>query len=174
MVKKHLFEMQKRKKREAYKTILGLTRICLGFIFLWAFMDKTWGLGFSTTPEKAWLLGNSPTLGFLSGAAGTFHTFFNSLAGSPLVDWLFMMGLLLIGLSLMVGIGVKVAGYSGALMMLLMWLAVIPPKTNPILDDHIIYLLVLIMFTVTKAGHYLGYGEWWSKTSLVKKNLWLE
>ncbi len=166
--------MQKRKKREAYKTILGLTRICLGFIFLWAFMDKTWGLGFSTTPEKAWLLGNSPTLGFLSGAAGTFHTFFNSLAGSPLVDWLFMMGLLLIGLSLMVGIGVKVAGYSGALMMLLMWLAVIPPKTNPILDDHIIYLLVLIMFTVTKAGHYLGYGEWWSKTSLVKKNLWLE
>ena len=31
----------------------GVVRILLGFTFLWAFVDKTFGLGFATT--KAWL-----------------------------------------------------------------------------------------------------------------------
>ena len=44
---------------------LAVTRILVGFVFLWAFLDKTLGLGFATTPEKAWLAGTSPTTGFL-------------------------------------------------------------------------------------------------------------
>jgi len=150
--------------------ILGLTRISLGIIFLWSFLDKAFGLGFSTAPEKAWVLGNSPTTGFLTNAVhGPFQTFYNSLAGSLFVDWIFMTGLLLIGISLILGIGVKIAGYSGALMLFLMWTALLPPTNNPVLDDHIIYALVLIFMALSRSGHYLGLGKIWAKTNLVKK-----
>ncbi len=49
-------------------TVLGLTRLMVGFTFLWAFLDKTFGLGFSTPTEKSWLNGGSPTSGFLGGS----------------------------------------------------------------------------------------------------------
>ncbi|MDP1694730.1 MAG: hypothetical protein Q8L34_04280, partial [Candidatus Woesearchaeota archaeon] len=57
--------------------LLGLLRIVLGGILLWPFFDKLFGLGFSTTPDKAWLLGNSPTLGFLTkSTTGPFASFY--------------------------------------------------------------------------------------------------
>ena len=36
---------------------LAVLRLATGFIFLWAFLDKTFGLGFSTPVERAWLDG---------------------------------------------------------------------------------------------------------------------
>ena len=45
--------------------IWGILRLALGWIFLWAFLDKVFGLGFATTPEKSWINGVSPTYGFL-------------------------------------------------------------------------------------------------------------
>ena len=41
-------------------TLLGLLRILMGWLFLWTFLDKTFGLGFATTAEKAWIAGGSP------------------------------------------------------------------------------------------------------------------
>src|SRR6185295_12626895 len=77
-------------------------RYVMAFIFLWAFVDKTFGLGFATTPEKAWIHGGSPTSGFLSfGTHGPFVEIFKSLSGMPIIDWLFMLGLLFIGLTLL-------------------------------------------------------------------------
>ena len=89
---------------------LAAARILLGFYFFWAFLDKTMGLGFATPAEKAWVLGGSPTTGFLSGVNGPFANFFADMAGNPFVDWLFMLGLLGIGLSLILGIGLRVGG----------------------------------------------------------------
>ena len=150
-------------------------RLGLGWILLWAFIDKLWGLGFATTPDKSWLAGVSPTTGFLKFATtGPFATFFHSLAGNIIVDWLFMLGLLLIGFSLILGIGLKVAGFAGAFLMLLMWLALLPPKNNPFLDEHLIYLLIFLGFAFRKPNHWLSLGKWWSKTSLVKKYRFLE
>ena len=91
------------------KSVWGLARIALGWIFLWAFFDKFLGLGYSTLPAKSWLMGTSPTTGFLKGAAGTFAPFFNGLSGNMIVDWLFMVGLLGIGLALVLGIGMRSA-----------------------------------------------------------------
>ncbi len=160
-------------KKQEY--ILGLLRISIGLIFLWAFFDKLFGLGFATSFDKSWLAGNSPTSGFLLNATqGPFAEFFKSLAGSGLVDWIFMLGLLLIGLSLVFGIFIKLAGYSGTLMFLLMWLALLPPKNNPIFDEHIIYSLILILLSSLKTGKYLGYGNLWIKTKLVRKYSFLE
>jgi len=149
----------------------GLLRIALGFIMFWAFIDKVFGLGFATTPAKSWLSGGSPTLGFLKfGTKGPFAAWFQAIAGNPLVDWLFMIGLLLIGLALLLGIGVRIAGYSGALMMLLMYAAsFIPPVNNPVLDDHLIYAIIFIAFTVVKPGTAFGLGNWWTETALVKR-----
>ena len=96
------------------------------------------------------------------------------MAGNPIVDWLFMLGLLLIGLALLLGIGVRIAGYSGALLMLFMYLASIQPENNPLLDDHIIYGLLLLLFAATGAGKCLGFGNAWARTSLVQKNPILE
>ena len=154
---------------------LGLLRLGMGWILLWAFLDKLFGLGFTTTPDKAWLVGNSPTSGFLLNATrGPLAEFFKGLAGNVLVDWLFMIGLLLIGLALIFGILVRIAAYSGALLFLLMWLAVLPPEHNPFLDEHIIYSLVLIALAYVKSGKNLGFGKKWAKTELVKKYTILE
>src|SRR6478672_9186004 len=47
---------------------LALTglRLALGIEFLWAFLDKTFGLGYATPTARAWINGGSPTKGFLS------------------------------------------------------------------------------------------------------------
>lgn len=157
------------------QVFLGVTRISFGCIFFWAFIDKLFGLGFATPPDKAWLLGSAPTLGFLTKSTyGPFAAFYQSLAGNPLVDWLFMLGLLLLGLSLILGIGIKVAGYSGTILMLLMYFSIIPPKNNPLFDEHVIYALILLAFTQMKVGHWIGFGKLWSRTKLVKQYQCLE
>ncbi|MBI2146141.1 hypothetical protein HYU22_02265 [Candidatus Woesearchaeota archaeon] len=155
--------------------IWALLRISLGLIFLWAFFDKMFGLGFDTAPDKSWLLGTSPTAGFLKFAThGPFASFFQSLAGNVVVDWLFMLGLLGLGIALLLGIGMRIATYSGTLLLFLMWLAALPPEHNPIIDEHIIYILLLLGIYSAKAGQWLGSGKWWSKTALVRKYPFLE
>lgn len=171
MVKRNL--SKNKYTKEQYVWVL--LRLGMGWIFLWPFFDKLFGLGFNTSPEKAWILGNSPTFGFLTFATkGPFASFYKSLAGSTIVDWLFMVGLLLIGLSLILGIGMKIAGYSGALMMILMWSAVLPPEYDFFLDYHIIYAIILVGLTMVKSGCWFGLGGWWSKTMIVKKFPFLE
>ena len=50
--------------------VLATLRISLGSIFLWAFLDKMFGLGYATSSEDAWINGGSPTEGYLQFAAG--------------------------------------------------------------------------------------------------------
>lgn len=152
-----------------------LLRFTLAFIMLWAFFDKVFGLGYATTPDKSWLQGVSPTTGFLKfGSQGIFANFFHSLAGNPLVDWLFMMGLLLIGTALLLGIGMRIAGYSGALLMFLLYLSLTPPENNPLIDEHIVYMLVFLGLSDGEAGKKYGLGNWWSKTKLVTNYMFLQ
>ena len=150
-----------------------ILRLGMAWLFIWPFFDKVFGLGFATTPENAWINGASPTYGFLAMAAkGPFASLYNSIAGNVLIDWLFMIGLICIGVALLFGVGRKLAGYSGALMVFLMWTAVLPPEHNPFLDDHIIYPLILIILAHVKTRFSLT--EWWSKQKIVKKYKWLE
>lgn len=153
------------------KYVFGLLRMGMGWIFLWAFMDKLLGLGFSTLPVRAWTAGGSPTRGFLSSAPhGPLAEFFQSLAGVALVDWLFMLGILFAGLALLSGIFVRLGGTAGILILLLMYLAVgLPPENNPFLDDHIIYILVILGLVFSNAGDTLGFGKWWGQTAFVLK-----
>src|SRR3989344_612313 len=128
------------------KILLTALRLAMGFIFLWAFVDKTFGLGFATSSEKAWINGGSPTTGFLSaGVKGPFAEVFHSLAGVVVVDWLFMLGLLFIGLTLMFNRYVKWGCIAGCLMLFFMYLALLFPANNPIIDEHIVYILALAL-----------------------------
>ena len=142
---------------------------------LWTFFDKTFGFGYATASENAWINGGSPTTGFLTYATGgPFSGFFEGLAGVAAVDWLFMLGMLLVGGALILGIGVRIAGISGAFMMILLYLSHIPPANNPILDNHLIYLIVLVGIAIVRPGKWLGLGEWWANTKLVRKYTFLE
>ncbi len=121
-----------------------LARIALGFEFLWAFADKLFGFGFATKAADAWIRGGSPTTGFLKFAShGPLAGLYQWLAGQAWVDWLFMLGLLGIGLALIFGFYVRFAAWSGVVLVLLMWSVRLPPENNPIIDEHIIYALFL-------------------------------
>src|ERR1700712_3293580 len=86
---------------------LAVLRVSTGFLFLWAFLDKTFGLHYSTPSARAWIHGGSPTNGFLKGVAvGPLQTMFHSIAGTWWADWLFMLGLLGVGVALIAGVAV--------------------------------------------------------------------
>ncbi|WP_345800385.1 DoxX family protein [Microbacterium sp. AZCO] len=158
---------------------LALLRLATGFIFLWAFLDKTFGLGFSTPLERAWINGGAPAQGFLlsEGVTGPLQPFFQGIAG-PLVDWLFMAGMLGIGVAVMLGVGLRIAAVSGSAMMLLMYLAEWPfaagaGSTNPLVDYHVVYALALIVVAALAAGDTWGLGAAWRATPLVQRSHWL-
>jgi thiosulfate dehydrogenase [quinone] large subunit len=156
--------MENSNGQEPARYVWATLRIVMGWLFLWPFLDKLFGLGFATAPEDAWLAGGSPTLGYLEfGTAGPFAPLFQRMAGNPVVDWLFMLGLLGVGLAMLSGLLVSLAGYAGALMMIILWLSHLPPENNPLLDQHIVYALVLIGLARVRAGRWLGLAGLWRK-----------
>ena len=158
---------------------LAILRLATGFIFLWAFLDKTFGLGFSTPTERAWINGGTPSQGFLmsDGVTGPLKGFFASIA-SPLTDVLFMAGMLGIGVAVVLGIGLRVSAVVGSAIMVLMYLAEWPftaytASTNPLVDYHIIYALALIVIAATASGNTWGLGTQWKKLPVVRTQSWL-
>jgi thiosulfate dehydrogenase (quinone) large subunit len=94
----------------------------------------------------------------------------------PLTDWLFMLGMLGVGVAVMLGVGLRVAAVSGSIIMALMWIAEWPinqGSTNPLIDYHVIYALVLIVVALTFAGDTWGLGRWWANLPVVRKHSWL-
>ncbi|WP_035929975.1 DoxX family membrane protein [Frankia saprophytica] len=154
--------------------LLAVVRLALGWVFLWAFLDKAFGLGHDTTSAKAWIHGGSPTKGFLGSAAkGPFTGFYHSLAGTAFADVLFMVALLAIGAALMLGIGMWLAATAGAVLTVMMWSAVLPSASNPFMDEHLIYAAVLVVLACLGAGRTLGLGRAWVATPLVRRLPWL-
>jgi thiosulfate dehydrogenase [quinone] large subunit len=156
---------------------LAVLRISLGFVFLWAFLDKTFGFGYATPAERAWINGGSPTKGFLSSLeTGPFTGFFHDIAGAAWANWVFMLGLLGIGVAMILGIGLRVAAVSAALMMAFMWVAEWPlasGSSNPVVDYHVVYAIGAVVAALTYAGHTWGLGRLWAKLPLVQRNRWL-
>lgn len=170
----------------AFRYTAAALRIGLGFIFLWAFFDKLFALGFSTGRnaqtdvvdrfgDAAWINGGSPTSGFLKNATkGPLADFYQSFAGAAWADWLFMIGLAGIGLALMLGIGMRIATVSGALLLVFMWSAALLPENNPIIDDHIIYALALFVLLFAGAGKTFGFGKAWERIGFVQRYQFLK
>ncbi|MCU1499322.1 MAG: DoxX family protein [Acidimicrobiales bacterium] len=151
----------------ATRYVGAAVRVSLGFTFLWAFADKMFGWGKATPAAKAWIEGGSPTTGFLSGATGPFADTFHSMAGSAWADWLFMAGLLGVGVALTLGIGMRIAAASGGLLLVFMWAASLPLENNPFMDDHLVYAMVLAGLALVNAGDTAGLGRVWSRLPIV-------
>jgi thiosulfate dehydrogenase [quinone] large subunit len=160
---------------------LAVLRIAFGLTFLWAFFDKLLALGFHTGYDQdgnldrfgdaAWINGASPTEGFLKfGADGPFKDFYNGIAGAAWADWLFMLGLLGIGIALTLGIGMRIAASAGVVLYVLMWSVVLPPENNPVLDDHVLGAISMVVLAAFAAGDTWGLGKRWSHTRLVEDN----
>lgn len=153
---------------------LAIARILLGLLLLWAYFDKLFGWGVSTPAAKAWINGGSPTSGFLKAANGPFADMFHSLAGQGWVDVLFMLGLLGVGLGLLLGVAVRVSALAGMVLFFMMWMASLPIKTNPLIDEHLVYVAVLMAIYGGIAEQKCSLGTWWQGLSFVKKNSWLK
>ena len=161
---------------------LGALRILMGFTFLWAFLDKAFALGFSTgrNPETgvidffgpdAWIKGGSPTDGVLLYALkGPFKGLYDGLAGQTWVEWVYMLSMLLIGLALILGIGTRLAAIGGIIWMTIFYTATaIWPEHNPFVDEHVVNAVLLAALALLGAGSYLGLGDRWNRTALVKR-----
>ena len=162
---------------------LATLRIAFGITFLWAFLDQTFALGFHTGYDQegnldrfgdaAWINGASPTERFLSFAIpdnNPFKGFSHGLAGSAVVDWLFMLGLLGIGVALLLGVAMRIGTAAGTLMYAFMYAAVLPLENNPVVDDHLVGIIVMAVLALGAAGTTWGLGHWWNRTEVVENH----
>ena len=171
----------KTRSSQSFRYLAAALRLSIGWVFLWAFLDKLLALGFATGRNPvtgavdrfsaaAWINGGSPTESFLLKAtSGPVAGFYQSFAGATWADWLFMVGLAGIGIALIAGITMRIATAAGATLLVLMWSAALPPANNPFMDDHIVYALVLVALALVGAGKTLGLGVWWEGIPMVQR-----
>ena len=143
------------------KLLLFLLRVSLGWLFLYAgltkLLDPTW------TSE-----------GYLTGAKA-FTGFFSWLASPdllPIVDFMNEWGLTLLGVSLILGLFVRLSAMLGALLMLLYYLPLglpFPDEHSLIVDDHIVYALTLLYFAAVRAGRTYGLENFCAKLPVCKR-----
>ena len=173
--------------------VFGVLRLMMGWTFLWAFIDKAFALGFHTgrledgtidffAKDVAWFNGGSPTAGAVGFAVhgpftDTFHTvtgFQMTQAGPQVAGWFdvfYMVSMLLIGVALILGIGTRLAAWGGILWLAAFYLGTaIWPENNPLLDDHVVYAVVLVGIILANAGRYYGLGKAWQRTRFVQKH----
>lgn len=141
---------------------MTLLRIALGWLFFYAGITKV------INPE--WT-----ATGYLGGAK-TLKGFYGWLASqgvSPIVDFINEWGLTLLGISLILGVFVRLSAPLGALMMILYWLPILDglrPNTHAfIVDEHIVYALTLLLLAAARAGRHWGLD---AKLLHTKLNRW--
>jgi thiosulfate dehydrogenase [quinone] large subunit len=141
-----------------FDIVLVILRVVMGWFFFYAGITKV------LNPE--W------SAAFYLKDAQTFSSFFEFLLQPgilPIVNFMNAWGLTLLGMSLILGIFVKISAPLGALLMILYYF----PELNfpyvgehsMIIDDHIIYAIILILLMVSNAGAKFGLDRFiFSKT----------
>ncbi|MDO8435400.1 MAG: DoxX family protein [bacterium] len=144
--------------KQIQKISLFLLRITMGWMFLYA------GLSHVLDPKFS-------AAGYLAGAK-TFVAFYHWLAGPsilPVVNFINAWGLTLLGISLILGIAVRLSAKLGALLMILYWLplGIVHPNAHSlIVDEHIIYAAALLVLGSVSAGRIWGLENWCSNLPL--------
>ena len=64
----------------------------------------------------------------------------------------------------------RIAAAAGALLYVLMWTVVLPPENNPVIDDHLLGAVTLVVLALALAGDTWGLGRTWSRLPLVRSN----
>ena len=135
------------------KISLFLLRVGTGWLMFYA--------GITKILNPAW-----SAAGYLKGAK-SFVGFYNWLSQPdilPVVNFINEWGLTLLGISLILGIGVRLSSILGGVLMLLYYFPILDfPYPNPhsyIVDEHIIYILVLLFLAAVRAGRVWGLENW--------------
>ena len=144
------------------KVSLFLLRISMGWLMFYA--------GITKVLDPSW-----SAAGYLSNAK-TFAGFYNWLLQPnllPTINFINEWGLTLLGISLLLGIGVRLSSVLGAVLMLLYYFPVLdfpyPKPHSYMVDEHIIYALVLLYFAAARAGRVYGLEEWCSNLPICSK-----
>lgn len=144
------------------KLSLFLLRVSTGWLMLYA--------GVTKIMDPAW-----SAAGYLQGAKtfpGLFQWFLQP-GVLPAVNFVNEWGLALLGISLILGVAVRLSSLLGAVLMLLYYFPILDfPYPNPhsyIADEHIIYALVLILFASLRAGRTWGLERWCSNLPICSK-----
>ncbi|OGH15675.1 MAG: hypothetical protein A3C22_00170 [Candidatus Levybacteria bacterium RIFCSPHIGHO2_02_FULL_37_10] len=137
-------------------------RISLGILFLYA--------GITKVVNPSW-----SAAGYLKGAT-TFPDFYNFLLQPeilPIINFINAWGLTLLGVSLILGIFVRLSSKLGALLMLLYYIPILKfPFVGThsfLVDEHIIYIASLLLLGSAKAGRFLGLEKWCSNLPICSK-----
>ena len=147
---------------ERYQKItLFALRIALGWLVFYAGISKIFNPNWTSE-------------GYLRGAK-TFASFYAWLAQPgilPFVDFVNEWGLTLLGISLVLGLFVGISSRLGALLMVLYYFPVLEfPYVGHgyLIDEHIIYALMLMYFAVIGAGRVWGLDEWCANLPLCRR-----
>lgn len=130
-------------------------------------------------PDNNWT-----AAGFLLNAIPEGNPFagaFAAMAGNPLIDALNVWGLTLCGLGLLLGAFLRWSAFWGAVMMLFYWtasltgglLAGLPVAHGWVVDDHLVYAVLLFGLGAFGAGRILGVDAYLEDLQVVEDNPWL-
>ena len=155
-------------KKEAGTYALAAIRILIGWMMIWAFFDKLFGLGFATPHGSGWINGVSPSSYVVYVTGGLFKDLFTALAGNLFIDILMMSGLLILGITLIAGIAPKLTTFGISIFMIIMFMLRIPPTNNPVVDEHIVYLVTMIAVYFLGGFERLSLYAKWKELRIVK------
>jgi thiosulfate dehydrogenase [quinone] large subunit len=79
-----------------------------------------------------------------------------------------MFALAGLGIAL-IGIGMRIAAITGAIVCVMMWSAVLPPENNVFVDYQLVFALLIIGLALVGAGDTLGFGRPRGRTALVRR-----
>lgn len=140
------------------KVLLLILRLALGWLFFYAGVTKI------VNPE--WT-----AKGYLEHAS-SFSFLYSWLATPAMlsfVNFINEWGLTLLGVSLILGVLVRVSTILGAALMLLYYLPILKfPYVGDhsyLVDEHIIYVLVLLYLYSVNAGKYFGLDKFFRRSS---------
>lgn len=112
--------------------------------------------------------------GYLKGAT-SFTWFYGAMLDPtilPIVNFMNAWGLTLLGVSLLLGLFVRLSSSLGVALMLLYYFALGFPYPNAhalIVDDHIIYSFALIVLGTFRAGRAWGLETWCAALPICKR-----
>jgi thiosulfate dehydrogenase [quinone] large subunit len=157
--------------------LVGL-RVVMGWVLLQGGLTKLVTY-LDANPENNWT-----AAGYLANAipeGNPFMGLFADMAGSGLVDILVMWGLTLTGIGLLLGAFVRWNAFWAAVMMMLFWAASLtggllqglPLAHGWVVDDHVVYAMLLFGLGAIGAGRILGVDGFLEELDFVKQNRWL-
>lgn len=147
---------------KSQKISLFLLRLSMGWLMFYAGITKVLNPGWTA----AGYLQTAKTL-------PTLFAWFASPANIGWVNFLNEWGLTLLGVSLILGIAVRVSSILGIALMALYYLPIltfpIVGAHSYIVDEHVNYALVLAFFAAVRAGRYYGLESWCAKLPICSR-----